>query len=197
MNSSNLENEMEANDSMFNVSSKVSQVDKIKNHEEGSDIREFFIEELQDIFWAENHLLKSLPELKEATTTWELEEAIADHILETENQVTRLHKVFELLGVEAEGQKCEAMTGLVKEAQQVVKDTKEGSIVRDVAIIIACQKVEHYEIAAYGSLRALAQIMGESEIEELLEETLEEEKTADVTLSSLATGFINEEALEE
>lgn len=197
MNSSNLENEMEANDSMFNVSSKISQLDKIKNHEEGSDIREFFIEELKDIFWAENHLLKSLPELKEATTTWELEEAIADHILETENHVTRLHKVFELLGVEAEGQKCEAMTGLVKEAQQVVGDTKEGSIVRDVAIIIACQKVEHYEIAAYGSLRALAQIMGESEIEELLEETLEEEKTADVTLSSLATGFINEEALEE
>lgn len=197
MNSSNLENEMEANDSMFNVSSKVSQIDKVKNHEEGSDIREYFIEELKDIFWAENHLLKSLPDLKDATTTWELEEAIADHILETENQVARLYKIFELLDVKAEGEKCEAMTGLVKEAQQVVADTKEGSIVRDVAIIIACQKVEHYEIAAYGSLRALAQIMGEAEIEELLEETLEEEKTADVTLSSLATGFINEEALEE
>ena len=186
-----------ASNSKVKTSSKISQSEKVKNHDEDSDLLEFFVDELKDIYWAENHLLKALPEMKEAATTAELEDAIAQHIVETENQVARLDQIFEILGEKAEAKKCEAMAGLVKEAQQLLKDTEDDSIVRDVAIIFASQKVEHYEIATYGSLKALAQIMGESEIEALLEETLAEEKNCDVTLSTLATGFINEQALKE
>ncbi len=176
---------------------KISQAEKMKNNDESSDLLEFFVDELKDIYWAENHLLKALPEMKEAATTAELEKAIEQHIAETKNQVVRLDKIFKILDEKAEGKKCEAMAGLVKEAQEIVEDTEDDSIVRDVAIIFASQKVEHYEIATYGSLKALAQIMGKANIVSLLEETLVEEKNCDVNLSKLATGFINQRAMKE
>jgi ferritin-like metal-binding protein YciE len=111
--------------------------------------------------------------------------------------VSRLEQVFELMGEKARGKKCEAMEGLVKEAESVIEDTEEGTSTRDVALIIAAQKVEHYEIAAYGGLATLAKTLGMNEIKELLGQTLEEEKETDELLTQLAENNINQSASQE
>jgi ferritin-like metal-binding protein YciE len=154
-------------------------------------LRELFIEELRDIYWAEKHLTKALPKMKKAATSEELATAFEDHLAQTEEHVERVEKVFEMLDMTARAKKCEAMEGLVMEAQQVIEDLPKGSAVIDAGLIIAGQKVEHYEIAAYGSLVQLAKTMGENDIAQLLQETLDEEKQTDQLLTELAVSGIN------
>ncbi|GAA4334165.1 ferritin-like domain-containing protein [Flaviaesturariibacter amylovorans] len=165
--------------------------------DEASLLRELFIEELRDIYWAEKHLTKALPKLRKAATNPELANAFETHLAQTEEQIGRVEEVFEMMGEAARAKKCEAMEGLVQEAQQGIEDTPKGSNVRDAALIICAQKVEHYEIAAYGSLVQLAKTLGENEVATLLAETLEEEKQTDELLTELAVSGINISASQE
>jgi ferritin-like metal-binding protein YciE len=162
-----------------------------------SMLQEYLIEELRDIYWAEKHLVKALPKMAKAATTEELVTAFEEHLTVTEEQVSRLEQVFELLGEKARGKKCEAMEGLVSEAEEIIEETEAGSATRDVALIIAAQKVEHYEIASYGGMTTLAKTLGLDQVAELLGETLEEEKETDELLTQLAENNINFEAATE
>ena len=155
------------------------------------------VDSLKDIYWAEKHLTKALPKLERAATSDELKQALQDHLTVTEEQIARLEQVFEVMGKRAQAKKCEAMEGLTKEADSMVEETEAGSMTRDVAIIIACQKVEHYEIATYGGLRQLASTMGLNEAADLLGQTLAEEKEADEQLTSIAENNINYQAEDE
>ena len=168
-----------------------------KQQQTNTMLEKFMIDSLKDIYWAEKHLTKALPKLQKAATSEELKQALQDHLTVTEEQVARLEQVFELLGKKAQAKKCEAMEGLSKEADTVVEDTEAGTSTRDVAIIIACQKVEHYEIATYGGLTQLANTMGFTEVADLLGQTLAEEKEADELLTSIAENDINLQAEEE
>ena len=154
-------------------------------------LRELFIEELRDIYWAEKHLTKALPKMRKAATSQELANAFEEHLAVTEEQIGRVEQVFELLEMTPRAKKCEAMEGLVKEAQNIIEELPKGSAVIDAGLIIAGQKVEHYEIAAYGSLVQLAKTMGENEIADLLQLTLDEEKETDQLLTELAVSGIN------
>lgn len=160
-------------------------------------LMEFFKDEIKDIYWAEKHLVKSLPKMMKAATTEQLCTAIGEHLEVTKTHVSRLEEVFELLGEKARGKKCEAMEGLVKEGEGVIEDTDDGSATRDVGIIVAAQKVEHYEIATYGSLVQLAKTLGLTDVADILVQTLNEEKEADMTLTDIAENDINYEAAEE
>lgn len=177
-----------------NKSSSRSAAGKMDNQ---SLLKKFFIEELQDIYWAEKHLVKELPKMQKAATSEELADAFGDHQAATEEHVSRLEEVFKMMGETAKAKKCEAMDGLVKEAQQIIEDTEEESATRDVALIMAAQKVEHYEIATYGSLVQLAKTIGMNNIAEVLAETLMEEKETDELLTSIAESGINEEGASE
>lgn len=159
------------------------------------DLRKIFEEELKDIYWAEKHLTKALPKMVKAASSEDLKAAFEEHLEETENQVSRLEQVFESFGIKAQAKKCEAMSGLVEEAQELIEEHEEG-VVRDSGLIIAAQKVEHYEMAAYGSLRTLASVMGNEEASELLQQTLDEEGEADKKLTALSE-TINQMAMEE
>jgi len=162
-----------------------------------SKFHKLFVQELKDIYWAESHLAKALPKMSKAATTPELSKAIEKHTKETQEHVERLEKVFENLGMKASGKKCPAMEGLLEEGKEVLEDTKADSMVRDAGIIIGSQKIEHYEIAAYGSLAALAKKMGHNDSLKLLEQTLEEEKKTDALLTQIAEEHVNEEAAQE
>ncbi len=164
---------------------------------EKSGLKSLFIDELRDILWAEKHLVKALPKMAKGATSEELRSSIEQHLIETENQITRLEKVFEIVGQKATAKKCEAMEGLLKEGQSLMEDTEDGTLTRDAALISAQQKIEHYEIASYGTLRTLANTLGLSEAASLLEETLEEEKKTDVLLTQIAENFVNESAKAE
>ncbi len=159
-------------------------------------LRELFENELKDIYWAEKALTKALPKMMKNATSEDLATAIEDHLGVTENQVSRLEEVFETLGMKAQAKKCEAMTGILKEGEEIMKETEKGPV-RDAGIISACQKVEHYEIASYGTLVSFATILGEVEAAALLEETLNEEKEADETLTEVAETAVNIEAAQE
>jgi ferritin-like metal-binding protein YciE len=162
-----------------------------------TQLEKFFEDSLKDIYWAEKHLLKALPKMQKAATTEELQTAIGEHLTQTEGHVNRLEQVFEILGKKPQAKKCEAMEGLVKEGEEVIEETVDGSMTRDAGIIVSAQKVEHYEIAAYGSLRQLAMTMGQDEAAEILSETLKEEKQTDQNLSAIAENNINWEAEQE
>ncbi len=162
-----------------------------------SQLEKFFIDSLKDIYWAEKHLTKELPKMQKAATTQELKDAIDTHTAQTEEQVARLEQVFELMGKKAQAKKCDAMEGLIKEGQSIVEETEDGSMTRDVGIIMAAQKVEHYEIATYGGLVSLANTLGQTEVAEILNTTLEEEKETDSLLSGIAENDINWEAEQE
>lgn len=159
-------------------------------------LRVLFVDELKDIYWAEKALTKAIPKMIKNATSEDLIDALTDHLEVTKEQVTRLEKVFASLAEKPVAKKCEAMTGLIKEAEEIMKETEEG-VVRDAAIILAGQKVEHYEIATYGTLRAFANVLNEDEAAGLLEETLTEEKDADEILSKIALSSINIEAANE
>ena len=154
-------------------------------------LKELFIDELRDIYWAEKALTKALPKMQKAATSEEVASAFEEHLAVTEGQIERIEEVFEMLEMSARAKKCEAMAGLIQEAQNLMEELPKGTAVRDAGLIIAGQKVEHYEIAAYGSLVQLAKTMGENEIAELLQETLDEEKEADQLLTELAVSGIN------
>jgi ferritin-like metal-binding protein YciE len=160
-------------------------------------LEKFFVDLLKDMYWAEQHLLKALPKMEQAATTDELKEAFEDHRYQTQKHVTRLEKVFGLIGQKLEGKKCEAMEGLVKEAESIIAETEEGTMTRDAALIIAAQKVEHYEIATYGGLVQLAITMGLHKAADILDQTLIEEFEADTLLTDIAESSINMEADQE
>lgn len=161
-----------------------------------SKLGKLFEEELRDIYWAEKALTKALPKMIKKATSEDLVEALESHLAETEEHVKRAEEIFSLLGKDARGKKCEAMAGLIKEAESIMQDSEEG-MMRDAGIISAAQKVEHYEIASYGTLRTFAQTLGLDDAVSILESTLEEEKSADSKLSEIATSTINIEAAEE
>ncbi len=158
-------------------------------------LRELFVDSLKDIYWAEKTLTKALPKMAKNATTEKLVTAINDHLSVTEEQVTRLEDVFASIGEKAVAKKCDAMEGLIKEGESIMEETEPGAV-RDAGIIAASQKIEHYEIASYGTLAAFARTLGEEEAASLLEETLQEEKDADVTLTEAAYNDINFEATE-
>lgn len=162
--------------------------------ENTTQLEKFFHDQIKDIYWAEKHLTKALPKMQKAATTEELKKAIGEHLVQTEEQIVRLEKVFELLGKKPQAKKCDGMEGLVKEGEHAVEETEKGSMTRDVAIIVSSQKVEHYEICAYGTLVQLATTMGNNKIAALLEATLDEEKQTDQNLTYLAENNINEQA---
>lgn len=160
-------------------------------------LSKFFIDSLKDIYWAEKALVKALTEMQQAATTDELQEAFEDHALLTQKHVSRLERVFKMLGQPAEAKKCDAMQGLIEEGQKIIKETPEGSMTRDAALIIAAQKVEHYEIASYGGLVQLALTLGETDVADILEQTLDEEEETDLNLTDIAESSINFAAEEE
>jgi ferritin-like metal-binding protein YciE len=148
-------------------------------------IEELFIGELKDLYSAENQITKTLPKLVKAATTPELKKAFESHLKETEGQIERLDRVFEILGKSPRGKTCAGMKGVLEEGAEMLKETEEGSI-RDAALISAAQRVEHYEMAGYGSVREYAKLLGQDEIAKLLGETLEEEKAADSKLNGIS-----------
>jgi ferritin-like metal-binding protein YciE len=162
-----------------------------------SKLREFFIEQLQDIYWAEQKLVKTLPKLSEASRSPELRQAFDSHLTETRNHVSRIEKAFALMKEKAEAKECPALKGIVEEGEEIIDETEDKTAQRDVGLIFAGQKAEHYEIATYGSLIEVAKVMGEPEVANLLQETLKEEKAADQKLTQLAESGINREAAQE
>lgn len=157
---------------------------------------ELFLDELRDIYNAEKQLTKALPKMVKAAASRELEEALASHLEETEGQVERLEQVFESLGETARGKKCVGMEGLIEEADEALKELPEGAR-RDAKIIAGAQRVEHYEISAYGTARAWAEEMGHSDAVRLLTDTLEEEAAADEKLNEIAMGGLLGEGVNE
>jgi len=162
-----------------------------------SPLHEFFCEELKDIYWAENHIAKNLPKMKKSATTPELQNAFETHLQQTLGQIGRLEQAFELLGKPAKAKKCAAIEGIVLEAESIIADTAPGTATRDVGLILAAQKVEHYEIASYGGLAQLAGTLGLSDVAALLKDNLAEEKETDELLTQIAENNINFEAAEE
>jgi len=167
-----------------------SKQSKAAQHNDGK-LQEFFHDEIKDIYWAEKKLVAK------AATSEELRDAFTNHLEETKEHVTRLEKVFSLMGEKAEAKKCDAMAGITEEGASIIEDTEDGTSTRDVALILAGQKAEHYEIATYGGLAQIARTLGHAEIASLLEKTLTEEKKADMKLTDLAEHSVNKEALAE
>ncbi len=175
------------------VSKKPAPQKTSANNSQASGLRELFQDSLKDIYWAEKALTKAIPKMIKKATSEELVAALTDHLAVTQEQVTRMEEVFNILGLKPQAKKCAAMEGLIKEAGEIMESTEEG-VVRDAGIIAAGQKVEHYEIATYGTLCAFAKILGEMDAAELLLQTLNEEKEADDKLSEVAEGSINLQA---
>ncbi|MFP3834585.1 ferritin-like domain-containing protein [Chryseobacterium sp. SIMBA_028] len=167
--------------------------DEMKN----SSLHKFFVSSLKDIYFAENAIIEALEKMQQAATTEELKDAFEDHQLQTKKHVSRLEKVFKLIDESPEEKECEAIKGIIKEGEEIIKSTQEGSMTRDAALIIAAQKVEHYEIATYGGLAQLAITMGHDKVADLLEKTLQEEEDTDYNLTEIAETFINFDAEQE
>jgi len=158
-------------------------------------LKELFVDSLKDIYWAEKALVKALPKMAKNAENENLIAGINNHTTETEEQIARLEQVFQIIGEKAVAKKCEAMDGLLKEGQEIMEGTEPGPV-RDAGIIAASQKIEHYEIATYGTLCAFAKTLGYDDAAELLHTTLEEEKQADITLTEAAYNTINFDAAE-
>lgn len=161
-----------------------------------TQLMKLFEDELKDLYWAEKAVTKAIPKMIKNATSPELVDALTSHLEETGNQVSRLEQVFESLDKKATAKKCEAMEGIIKEAEELMESCDEGAM-RDAGIISAGQKVEHYEMASYGTLRQFADILGLAEAVTLLEATLNEEKAADEKLSEIAQTINVEAASEE
>jgi ferritin-like metal-binding protein YciE len=157
------------------------------------NLREALVEEIRDLYNAEKQLVKALPKMAKGAESDELREAFETHLEETEGQVTRLERVFELLDEKPRGKHCAGMAGIVEEGSEKLQEDMEGSVL-DACLIASAQKVEHYEISAYGSAIAWAEALALNEVVEVLNETLEEEKAADEKLSALAESGINQAA---
>lgn len=159
-------------------------------------LHDLFIEQIRDLYDAEKQLVKALPKLAKAAESEELSDAIRQHMEETQNQVARLEQVFESVEVTAKGKPCKGMKGLLEEGNEAVTEEDKGTL-RDLAIIAAAQRVEHYEIAGYGTARTLAEHLGLNDAAELLEQTEEEEKQADTKLTEVATSLYESSDEEE
>lgn len=162
-----------------------------------SKLEEFFSSMLQEIYWSEQQLTTVLGTMQQAATTTALKSSFATHLEQTEVHVQRLEKAFELLGQPAQPEPSAGLQGLFDEGWQVIDETDEGSAQRDVALIIAAQKVEHYEMACYGSLATLARTLGQAQLAQLFEQTLAEEKETDSLLTEIAESSINFQASRE
>jgi ferritin-like metal-binding protein YciE len=158
-----------------------------------NDLHKLFLDELADIYNAEQQLTKALPKLAKTAKSDELREAFEQHLEETENHVSRLDQVFKSLGESTKRKKCKGMEGLIEEGEEVISEQKNSDAL-DAGLIISAQKVEHYEIAAYGSLCSWAEQMGHTEALELLRQTLDEEKAADSKLTEVAESVANTQA---
>lgn len=157
-------------------------------------LRKVYVEQLKDMYSAETQLLEAIPKMAEAATSEKLTQAFHDHLKETQGQIARLETIFESLEYEPGGHRCKAMAGLIEEGEEIIKSDGEPEA-RDAALICAAQKVEHYEIATYGSLRAYARVLGEDNAEKLLTDTLDEERKADSLMTDLAENTINKLAM--
>lgn len=166
-------------------------------HGMDSMLEKLFVDQVKDIYYAEKLLAKALPKMAKSATTDELREAFEEHHAATQEHVNRLEQVFEHLGKKPQTKKCEAMEGLHKEAESIIEDTEKGTLTRDVGLIMAAQKMEHYEIATYGCLAQLANTFNLAEVATLLQQTLDEEKDADQSLTYVAENHINYEAGQE
>jgi ferritin-like metal-binding protein YciE len=158
-------------------------------------LKKLYIEELRDLYSAETQIVKALPKMAKAASTPELGEAFREHLEQTKGQVARLEKIFQELQEKPKGKTCRGMEGLIKEGEELMKEKAEPEVM-DAGLISAAQRVEHYEIAGYGTVRTYARLLGETEAERLLDETIQEEGEADKKLTSLAEQIVNEQALE-
>lgn len=159
-------------------------------------LKTLYMDELRDLYNAENQLLKALPKMAKAASSEELKDAFEKHLGQTRSHVERLEEVFEELGEKPKGKICRAMKGLIEEGSEILEEDGEESVI-DAGIIVAAQKVEHYEIASYGSVRTFAQLLGQDKSADLLQTTLDEESEANELLSNLAEDIVNPEALME
>lgn len=166
------------------------------NGVQSSQLMQLFEDELKDIYWAEKALTKAIPKMIKNATAPELKKALENHLEQTYTQVNRVEEVFGLLDKKASAKECKAMAGLIKEGQEIMEECEEG-VMCDAGIISAGQKIEHYEIASYGTLRQFAATLGRTDIAELLQQTLSEEKAADEKLSEIAMSTINIKASEK
>ena len=158
-----------------------------------NSLEELFVEELKDVYDAENQIVKALPKMVKATSTPELQRAFQEHLEKTKGHVQRLDRVFQALGEEPKAKKCDGLRGIIEEGEDVISDGSEGPV-RDAGLIAGAQRVEHYEIAAYGSLKTWARQLGKDQCASILEETLAEEKEADQTLTDIAMSSVNADA---
>jgi ferritin-like metal-binding protein YciE len=159
-------------------------------------LQKLYTDELRDLYNAENQLLKALPKMAKAASSEELKEAFEKHLEQTKGHVERLEQVFEELGEKPKGKTCRAMKGLIEEGSEILQEDGEESVL-DAGIIVAAQKVEHYEIAGYGSVRTFAHLLGKDKSAELLQTTLDEESETNEILNKLAESVVNPEALME
>jgi ferritin-like metal-binding protein YciE len=159
-------------------------------------LEQLYISELRDLYSAENQLLKALPKMAKGASSNELKEAFEKHLEQTRGHVERLEEIFEQLDESPKGKTCHGMKGLIEEGSEILKEDGEDSVL-DAGIIVAAQKVEHYEIASYGSVRAFAQLLGKDEAAQLLQSTLDEESETNEILNRLAEGIVNPEAFSE
>ena len=148
-------------------------------------MQELLIDELKDLYSAEKQIVRALPKIAKAPSSLELQEALLGHLEETKDQIVRLEKIGEIVGKKLTGKTCVGMKGVLEEGSEVLEDTDKG-VVRDAALISACQRVEHYEMAGYGSAREFSKLLGQMEVATLLDETLDEEKNADKKLSAIS-----------
>ena len=160
---------------------------------EMNDLQDLMVENLKDLYSAENQLLKALPKVAKKVDNEQLRQALEQHVVETQAQVGRLEKIFEKLGEKPTGKKCAGMEGLIEENKEMMGEDAEPDVM-DAGLIVGCQKVEHYEIAGYGSAVTFAKLLGDEESARLLAQTLDEEKAADQKLTEIAENSINLEA---
>lgn len=176
------------------MAKKTENSGKVKAKADAADqLKDFMVDGMKDMYWAEKALVKALPKMRKNATSTKLKDAIDLHLEQTKNQVTRLESAFKALKEKAEAVKCDAMDGLLKEAEGIMEETEPGAV-RDAAIIAAAQKVEHYEIASYGTLATYAKLLNQKEVLGLMLDTLGEEKTCDKDLTKLAKKEINVKA---
>lgn len=162
-----------------------------------NQFKEFFCDQLKDIYWAENHIKVALPKMIKSAASPVLQAAFQDHLKQTEGHISRLEQAFELLGKPVRAKKCDAIEGIVLEGESIIAETAPGTAIRDAGLILAAQKVEHYEIATYGGLAQLANSLALTDVAQLLEATLTEEKETDALLTEIAENSINCEAASE
>ena len=159
-------------------------------------LHDLYVSELKDLYSAENQILKALPKMAQAASSPQLQQAFSEHLEQTRRQVERLDQIFERLGQKPTGKKCHGMEGLLEEGKEMMSENMEPDVM-DASLIVSAQKVEHYEMAGYGSVRTYANMLGENEAAKMLQQTLDEEGETDKKLTQLAESVINREAINQ